>query len=185
MQRDPSAPRIVVASGMSGTGVSSVSKGLQDAAPGMDIVDAGSRWADINEACAPGFTRMIVVTTHDIIAITSSYALIKIVRDHFSDAPLELLVNASEERDALKTYERIQVASSHFLGETVGFAGSVPNDPVEQGPEERNATHTVRDTLGKAATMALQNLATRLDEELGATTMLRGSWRHGDRRTAL
>jgi len=181
MPHDPGAPRIVVASGMSGTGVSSVCACLQDAAPGMDIIDAGSKWADINEACAPGFTRMLVVTTHDIIAITSSYALIKIVRDNFTDAPLELLVNASEERDALKTYERIQVACSHFLGETVGFAGSVPNDPIEQELGEKKAAHMTRPGFGSAAVMALQNLATRLDEELGAT-MLRGSWRHGDRR---
>ena len=184
MLPDPSAPRIVVASGMSATGVSSVTACLQDAAPGMNIVDAGSTWSDIEEACAPGFTRMIVVTTHDIIAITSSYALIKMVRDHFTDAPLEVLVNASEERDALKTYERIQVACSHFLGETVGFAGSVPDDPVEKGPEEKTATSRARGGMGTAAVMALQNLATRLDEELGAT-MLRGSWRHGDRRAAL
>jgi len=183
MPHDPGAPRIVVASGMSGTGVSSVCACLQDASPGMNVIDAGSEWADINDACQPGFTRMIVVTTHDIIAITSSYALIKIVRDNFTDAPLELLVNASEERDALKTYERIQVACSHFLGETVGFAGSVPNDPIEQGPEEKKAAHVTCAGLGSAAVMALQNLATRLDEELGAT-MLRGSWRHGDR-TAL
>src|SRR6185312_14314454 len=128
MPHDPGAPRIIVASGMSRTGVSSVSACLQDAAPALNIIDAGSRWADIAEACAPGFTRMIVVTTHDIIAITSSYALIKMVRDHFTDAPLELLVNSSEERDAPKTYERIHVTRSHFLGETVGYAVPVPAD---------------------------------------------------------
>ncbi|MEO8945411.1 MAG: hypothetical protein ABI338_02850 [Gemmatimonadaceae bacterium] len=184
MQHDPGAPRIIVAAGMSGTGVSAVAACLHDAAPGMNIIDAGSMWVNIDEACAPGFTRMIVVTTHDIIAITSSYALIKMVRDHFTDAPLEVLVNASEEREALKTYERIQVACSHFLGETVGFAGSVPHDPMNEGPEEKWATHAARSGLGASAIMALHNLATRLDEELGAT-MLRGSWRHGDRRSAL
>jgi len=184
MPHDPGAPRIVVASGMSGTGVSSVSACLQDAAPALNVIDAGSRWADIAEACAPGFTRMIVVTTHDIIAITSSYALIKMVRDHFTDAPLELLVNASEERDALKTYERIQVACSHFLGETVGYAGSVPTDPDEQEPGENDAMKPARAALGTTATMAIHNLATRLDEELEAT-VLRGSWRHGERRGVL
>jgi MinD-like ATPase involved in chromosome partitioning or flagellar assembly len=164
MPHDPGAPRIIVASGMSGTGVSSVSACLQDAAPALNVIDAGSRWADIAEACAPGFTRMIVVTTHDIIAITSSYALIKMVRDHFTDAPLELLVNASEERDALKTYERIQVACSHFLGETVGYAGSVPTDSGEQEPGENNAMKRARAALGATATMAIHNLATLLDE---------------------
>jgi len=184
MPHDLSAPRIIVASGMSGTGVSSVSAHMQHAAPGLNIIDAGSRWTDIAEACAPGFTRMIVVTTHDIIAITSSYALIKLVRDNFTDAPLELLVNSSDERDALKTYERIQVACSHFLGETVGYAGSVPTDDGEQEPGERDVTKPTRAALGAAASMAIQNLATRLDEELEAT-VLRGSWRHGERRGAL
>ncbi|HEY5086541.1 MAG TPA: hypothetical protein VII66_04195 [Gemmatimonadaceae bacterium] len=183
MLRDPSAPRIVVASGMSGTGVSAISGCLQEAAPGLNIMDAGSRWTDITEACAPGFTRMIVVTTHDIIAITASYALIKLVREKFRDAPLEVLVNSSAERDALKTYERIQVACSHFLGETVGFAGSVPNDALEQEPGEKRAMQAGA-VLGTAAVAALQNLATRLDEELGATA-LRGTWRHGERRGSL
>jgi MinD-like ATPase involved in chromosome partitioning or flagellar assembly len=184
MLHDPGAPRIVIASGMSGTGVSSVAVHLQDAAPGLNIMDAGSRWADISEACAPGFARVIVVTTHDVIAITSAYALIKLVRENFTDAPLEVLVNASEERDALKTYERIQVACSHFLGETVGYAGSVPNDALEQAPGEMRAMHTAHAELGVLAIAALHNLATRLDEELEATA-LRASWRHGERRAAL
>ena len=184
MPHDLGAPRIVVASGMSRTGVSSVSACLQEAAPELNVIDAGSRWTDITEACAPGFTRMIVVTTHDIISITSSYALIKMVRDHFADAPLELLVNSSEERDALKTYERIQVACSHFLGETIGYAGSVPTDAGEEEPGETTAMKSARATLGATATMAIRNLATRLDEELEAT-VLRGSWRHGERRGAL
>jgi MinD-like ATPase involved in chromosome partitioning or flagellar assembly len=187
MPHELSAPRIVVASGMAGTGVSSVAACLQTTAAALNVIDAGSHWTDITEACAPGFARMVVVTTHDIIAITSSYALIKLVREHFTDAPLEVLVNASEERDALRTYEKIQLACSHFLGETVGYAGSVPNDAVQQEPgeigsmQQKRATATT--TLGSAAIAALQNLATRLDEELEATAP-RGVWRHGERRTA-
>jgi MinD-like ATPase involved in chromosome partitioning or flagellar assembly len=185
MLHELTTPRVVVASGMSGTGVSSVSACLQDAVPGLNIMDAGSRWSDITEACAPGFARMIIVTTHDIIAITSSYALIKLVRDRFTDAPIEVLVNASEERDALRTYERIQVACSHFLGETVGYAGSVPSDAVEQEPGETRAMHsTPAATLGAGAVAAIQNLAIRLDEELEAAA-LRSEWRHVERRVAL
>ena len=184
MLHELTSPRIVVASGMSGTGVSSVSACLQDAVPGLNVMDAGSRWSDITEACAPGFARMIIVTTHDIIAITSSYALIKLVRDRFTDAPIEVLVNASEERDALRTYERIQVACSHFLGETVGYAGSVPNDAVEQEPGETRAMHPTSAALGAGAVAAIQNLATRLDEELESAA-LRSEWRHVERRVAL
>ncbi|MEO7103716.1 MAG: hypothetical protein ABI119_10275 [Gemmatimonadaceae bacterium] len=181
MQHDASVPRIVVASGMSGTGVTTVCEHLRDAVPQLNFIDAGSTWADVSEACAPGFARMIVVTTHDVIAVTSVYALIKLSREHFTDAPIEVLVTASEERDGLKTYERIQVACSHFLGETVGYAGSVPNDVVEQEPGEMPATHSNRAALGADAVAALHNLATRLDEEL-EVTVLRGSWRYSERR---
>lgn len=181
MPHDPGAPRIVVASGMSGTGVSTVCTHLREACPGLDFIDTGAKWADISEACAPGFAKMIVVTTHDVIAVTSAYALIKVVRENFTDAPIEVLVTASEERDGLRTYERIQVACSHFLGETVGYAGSIPNDVVEKEPGEMPATHPDHAALGADAVAALHNLATRLDEEL-EVTVLRGSWRHNERR---
>lgn len=184
MQPDASAPRIVVASGMSGTGVTTVCGHLQDAAPELNFIDAGSTWAGVSEACAPGFARMIVVTTHDVIAVTSAYALIKLSREHFTDAPIEVLVMASEERDGLKTYERIQVACSHFLGETVGYGGSVPDDVVEKEPGEMPATHSVGAALGADGVAALHNLATRLDEEL-EVTVLRGSWRHNERRAVV
>lgn len=184
MQRDPGAPRIVVASGMSGTGVSSACTHLREAIPALDFIDAGAVWADIEVACAPGFARLIVVTTDDVISITSAYALIKLARDRFVDAPVELLVTASEERDALKTYERIQLACSHFLGEMVGYAGSVPNDVGQQEPGEETTMQSNRAPLGAKAIAALHNLATRLDEEL-EVNVLRGSWRHSERRIAL
>ncbi len=183
MQHDLNTPRIVISSGMSGTGVTTVCTHLQEAVSGLNFVDAGSRWSDISEACAPGFARMIVVTTHDVIAVISAYALIKLAREQFTDAPIEVLVTASEERDALKTYERIQVACSHFLGETVGYAGSVPNDVLEQEPGGMAATDVDRALLGSDAVAALHNLATRLDEEL-EVTVLRGSWRHTERRAS-
>lgn len=182
MPRDLMTPRVIVASGMSGTGVSAVAEQLQAAAPTLIVVDGGARWADISEACAPGFARLMVVTTHDIVAITSAYALIKLVRDRFADAPVEVLVNHSDERDALRTYERIQVAASHFLGETVGYAGAVPSDAGNQEPLTTNDSAN-RAGLGASAIMALHDLATRLDEELGPTAG-RGAWRSGERRLA-
>ncbi|HEV2641733.1 MAG TPA: hypothetical protein VGT98_03460 [Candidatus Elarobacter sp.] len=182
MPHDRHAPRVVVASGMSGTGVSSIASRLQEAAPALNVVDAGARWTDVSEACAPGFARVLVVTTHDIVAITSAYALIKMVRDRFMDAPIEVLVNHSDERDALRTYERIQVAASHFLGETVGYAGAVPSDAGNQEPLMLHES-APRGVLGASATMALHDLATRLDEELGPTAG-RSVWRSGERRLA-
>lgn len=160
-------PRVVVASGMAGTGVSLVGATLQDALPAAEVVDAGARWADIAEACTPGFTRMLVVTTHDVVAITAAYALVKLVRDRHPDAALELLVNRSTEREALRTYERVQGAASHFLNETVAYAGAIPDGDAMADAGAPSMTHTGPGGM-TAVTAALRALAARLDEELDA-----------------
>ncbi|MGI8510661.1 MAG: MinD/ParA family ATP-binding protein [Gemmatimonadaceae bacterium] len=196
MPHDLRTPRVVIASGMAETGVSTIAKIMQDAVPALNVVDGGSRWADILEACTPGFARVVVVTTHDIVSVSSAYALIKLVRDRFQDASIEVLVNRSEERDALKTYERIQGAASHFLGEMVGYAGSVPEavsglDVERAGGEAGaplqdssavNAANSI--AVNRQAMMALHDLATRLDDELVPTTADRGASRRGERRMA-
>jgi len=155
-------PRIVVASGMQGTGVSTITDVLQRATPALNVVDGGSSWTDISEACAPGFAKLIAVTTHDIVSVSSTYALVKMVRDRFPAAPIEVLVNLSETRDALKTYERIQLAASHFLQETVGYAGAIPHDGPTEGQDH------VGSMIGEGAVFAIQDVAIRLDEELSA-----------------
>lgn len=208
MPHDLHAPRVVIASGMATTGVSTIAMLMQEAAPALNVVEGGSRWADILGACTPGFARMIVVTTHDIVSVSSAYALIKLVRDRFPNAPIEVLVNRSEERDALRTYGRIQAAASHFLGEMVGYAGSVPDAApnMEEESEENMMANAATNgatavaanaligdvavprTLGDdftvsiQATMALHDLATRLDEELVPTTAGRGALRPAERR---
>lgn len=213
MPHDLNAPRVVIASGMAATGVSTIATLMQEAASALNVIDGGSRWADISEACTPGFARIMVVTTHDVVSVSSAYALIKLVRDRFPDAPIEVLVNRSEARDALKTYERIQVAASHFLGEMVGYAGSVPE--AAQELEERSTgagagasagasagagAHFHEASIvgaavdmsapvnsiigGRQAMMALHDLATRLNEELVPTTAGRGALRRGERRMA-
>jgi len=153
-------PRVIVASGMQGTGVSTIAGVLQQSTSAFAFVDGGSRWADILEACMPGFAKLIAVTTHDIVSITSTYALVKMVRDRFPGAPIEVLVNFSEARDALKAYERVQMAASHFLRETIGYAGAIPEDPLSL------ETDHVGPIIGESAVFAIQDLAFRLDEEL-------------------
>jgi len=156
------SPRIVVASGMQGTGVSLIADILQRNTPTLSIVDGGSSWAGIAEACAGGFAKLIAVTTHDIVSVTSTYALVKMVRDRFPGSSIEVLVNFSETRDALKTYERIQTAASHFLRETVSYAGAVPDDRLPDGEDH------IGTMIGDTAECAIQDLAYRLDEELTA-----------------
>ena len=140
--------RLIIASGMQGTGVSTVVAAMQAVSTVFDVVDAGARWGDISEQCRAGFARLIAVTTDDLVAITSTYALIKLVREHFAESPIEVLVNASDERNALRTYERIQHAASHFLNETVSYAGSIPHDGE----------------LGSVVTTAIHNVVFRLEE---------------------
>jgi len=166
------APRVIVAAGMAGTGVTTVATELGGAAPALNVIEGGTRWADIAEACAPGFARLLAVTTHDIVAVTATYALVKMVRERYPESRIEVVVNCSEERDALRTYERIQVAASHFLNETVGYAGAVPEDVSENS-----------EGIGPSAILALQDLATRVEAEEMGHTAARGL-RAGERRTA-
>jgi len=168
------APRVIVASGMSGTGVSTVAAELGAGAPALRVIDAGARWVHVAEA----FARMLVVTTHDLVSITAAYALVKMTRDRFPESEIEILVNRSEARDALRTYERIQVAASHFLNEAVGYAGAVPDDV---GETQDAAGHT---SIGPGAILALHDLATRVEEEELGHTATRSGLRVGERRTA-
>lgn len=165
------AQRVVVASGMAGTGVSTVAAGLGERAPALDVMDAGARWAEVAETCAAGFAKMLVVTTRDPVSIAAAYALVKLVRDQFPDGKLELLVTRSTERDALRTYERLQGAAEHFLGETIGYGGAVPD-----GAERPDAAATPgpgaaeRSWSGvNGVSAALDALAARLEEELNPT----------------
>jgi MinD-like ATPase involved in chromosome partitioning or flagellar assembly len=162
-------PRVVVASGMQGTGVSTIADLLQRSSPTLQIVDGGSTWAGIAAACAPGFTTILAVTTHDIVSVSSTYALVKMVRDRFPGASVEVLVNLSEAREALKTYERIQTAASHFLRETVGYAGAVPEDGLPIDDDHVGIAHTGA-LVGASAVSAIEDLALRLDDELSVVT---------------
>ena len=161
MPHDLSAPRVVVASGMAGNGVSTIADQLQQSAPAINVVDGGAQWADILEACMPGFARLLAVTSNDIVSITATYALVKLVRDRFTDAPIEVVVNRCDTRDALKTYERVQSAASHFLNETVGYGGAIPDGTPDEIAEE-----TTDETLSMDMTMAIHDIAVRLDGEL-------------------
>jgi len=102
------------------------------------------------------------VTTSDIVSITATYALVKLVRDRFPEAPIEVVVNGSGTRDALKTYERVQSAASHFLNETVGYGGAIPLGQ-SVSPE---SDALVEDVTAMDTAMAMHDLAVRLDEEL-------------------
>ncbi len=162
-QRPPERPIIVVASGMRGTGVTTISNILQSVVSTLEIVDAGARWADIDAALDRRNSRMLAVTTDDIVSVSSAYALIKLTREHYPDAEIDILVNTSDDKEALKIYERVQYAANRFLRETVGYAGCVPHDPE----------------LGLSVASSIQNLATKLVNEVHVATQSVPAYGHG------
>jgi len=193
MPHDRWMPRVVVASGMSGTGVSTIATHLQEQTPRLNVIDAGTQWADILEACMPGFARLLVVTTDDIVSMTAAYALIKLLRDRFPEAPIELLVNRCDTRDALKIYERVQHAAMHFLRETIAYGGAIPDGSAGEGifvsgmnaddatslagqtseghdtvsqDAVQDASHQALSAIDLAAVMAIHDIAHRLNDEL-------------------
>ena len=180
-QLAPHASRVVVAAGMQGTGVSTIATHMRAAVLSIDVIDAGAQWIDVLEACTAGAARLVIVTTHDIVAVSSAYALVKMVRDRFPVMAIEVLVNLSEAREALKTYERIQVAASHFLEETVGYAGAIPDDRLYAAGDVARTGASSETLVGPGAVLAIHDLATRLEEELRSTDGLAGS-RQAERR---
>jgi MinD-like ATPase involved in chromosome partitioning or flagellar assembly len=166
MRHDFFTPRVVVTSGMRATGVSTIATRMQVHAPAITVVDAGTQRMDILDACLPHMSRMLVVTTTDLVAMTATYALIKLVRGEWPDAAIEIVVNRCDERDALKVYERIQGAASHFLRETVSYGGAIPDDgdSTEEPYDDNEASRP--SNIGAAAAMAIHEIAARLDGEL-------------------
>lgn len=142
--------RIIVASGMRGTGCSTISQAFSDLIFASDVVDAGSVWSKTIKLCTAPFNRLILISTPDGISISSSYALVKLVRDHIPAAVIDLVINKSGEREAVKSFERMQHATTKFLDTKVNFGGYIPFD----------------ETLNNTFIPAVDEIADRIDNEI-------------------
>lgn len=99
--------------------------------PRFDLVlfDAGASAESILNACASGVTRILAVMTTDRIAVTATYALVKLLHERHPDVRVDVLASRASAAAAEQAHRTINAATVRFLSRTIHLAGVVPEDP--------------------------------------------------------
>lgn len=105
---------------------------LEDAMPGYDLVliDAGASAASLRSAVRLGATRVLAVTAQDRIALTATYAVVKLLHEQAPDLRVDIVANRVDDAAAMQLHESLNAASVQFLARTTPFAGAIPDDPA-------------------------------------------------------
>lgn len=128
------------------------------------VIDAAAGLDSALRCAALRATRLLMVTTPEPTALTSAYALIKMVHGRLPRLPIELVVNRSlDQTDGQIAADRLAEACQRFLGRRLCYLGSVPEDPdlrATLGQPER----LVRAEGSGSAQQALREMARRILE---------------------
>jgi flagellar biosynthesis protein FlhG len=93
------------------------------------VVDAAAGLDSALRVAAMQAARMVLVTTPEPTALTSAYALVKLVHGRLPLLPIDLLVNRTVDADeGLVAANRMQDACTRFLGRTLRYLGAIPED---------------------------------------------------------
>ncbi|OEH91279.1 MinD/ParA family protein [Bacillus solimangrovi] len=93
------------------------------------IFDMGAGMTEESMRFILSVQETIVVTTPEPTSLTDAYAMIKYIHNQRDDLPFYVLVNRTfDERQAVKTYNRLQKVAKHFLERDIQFLGSIPDD---------------------------------------------------------
>jgi flagellar biosynthesis protein FlhG len=94
------------------------------------VVDAAAGLDSALRVAAMHASRMVLVTTPEPTALTSAYALVKMVHGRLPRLPIDLLLNRIvAEGEAEQAAARVHEACIRFLGRTIRYLGAVPEDP--------------------------------------------------------
>lgn len=131
------------------------------------VVDGGSRLDSVLGACAAGAARVLITSTTDRIALTSTYALSKVLAERAPALPVDLMFNRTDARAAASAADEVGGAVRHFLRRTVGYAGWIPEDEslraaIEAGMDLQDAA------VGSPAGSCLKEIASSLIGQLTA-----------------
>lgn len=95
------------------------------------IVDCSAGLDGALRVTAMQASRLLLVTTPEPAALTSVYALIKLVHGRLPRLPIDLLVNRTVHPDeGAAAASRIHEACQRFLGRDVRYLGAVDEDPA-------------------------------------------------------
>ncbi|HET9064826.1 MAG TPA: P-loop NTPase [Gemmatimonadales bacterium] len=93
------------------------------------IVDAAAGLDSALRVAAMQASRLVLVTTPEPTALTSAYALVKMVHGRLPLLPIDLLVNRTHDPDeGAIAAERMRQACARFLGRPLRFLGAIPED---------------------------------------------------------
>jgi len=141
---------------------------------GTVVVDGGSRLDSVMAACSAGAERLLCVTSADRISMAASYALFKVARARFEALPVELVVNASEEREGRNLHATVRAATHSFLQTDVPLGAVIPrDDAVASGLEQGAPLTELPDE--SAARSAAGALAQRLAAERRSPSLAAGA----------
>ncbi len=94
------------------------------------VVDAAAGLDSALRVAAMHAGRLLLVTTPEPTALTSAYALVKMVHGRLPRLPIDLLINrivTADEADSAA--QRLDQACARFLGRSLRYLGAIPEDP--------------------------------------------------------
>lgn len=93
------------------------------------VIDAAAGLDSALRCAALRATRLLLVTTPEPTALTSAYALVKMVHARLPRLPVDLMVNRIYEAgEGPAAADRLQEAALRFLGRRLRYLGAVPED---------------------------------------------------------
>lgn len=93
------------------------------------VVDAAAGLDSALRVAAMQASRLVLVTTPEPTALTSAYALVKMVHGRLPLLPIDLLVNRAQHHDEGEAAaERMRQACARFLGRPLRYLGAIPED---------------------------------------------------------
>lgn len=76
---------------------------------------------------------IMLVTTPEPHAMTDAYAFVKVMVEKYGPKRISLIANRTvSDQQGYKVYQNLSDVAKRFLDFHLGFAGSVPNDPIVQ-----------------------------------------------------
>lgn len=93
------------------------------------VVDAAAGLDSALRCVGLHATRLVLVTTPEPTALTSAYALAKMVYTRLPRLPVDLLVNRTlTAAEGQLAADRLQEAATRFLGRQIRYLGAIPED---------------------------------------------------------
>jgi MinD-like ATPase involved in chromosome partitioning or flagellar assembly len=131
------------------------------------VADAGSNAAAILQVCRDGASRLFAVCGNDRVGLAATFALIKMVGQHFPDVRVDLLPNRMTTELAETLHGHLNAASVRFLSRTIHLAGAIPEDD-DFGSALTAGLGALDAAVGSNAVAVMHDIGERLLAELSA-----------------